>query len=105
MPLYTGDDSGTVFVSSDTWPGTGGVLGLTQAQIADAKARGVQPTRTGGFAYMQGRTMPWWNTPATIRPSASTTCICFRRIRSVRSSGTSSTSTHQCSRGAPAACP
>ena len=44
----------TVFVSSDTWPGTGGVLGLTQAQIADAKARGVQPTRTGGFAYMQG---------------------------------------------------
>ena len=54
MPLYTGDDGGTVFVSSDTWPGTGGVLGLTQAQIADAKARGVQPTRTGGFAYMQG---------------------------------------------------
>jgi len=53
-PLYTGDDGGTVFVSSDTWPGTGGVLGLTQAQIADAKARGVQPTRTGGFAYMQG---------------------------------------------------
>jgi hypothetical protein len=54
VPLYTGDDDGTVFVSSDTWPGTGGVLGLTQAQIADAKARGVQPTRTGGFAYMQG---------------------------------------------------
>jgi len=53
-PLYTGDGGGTVFVSSDTWPGTGGVLGLTQAQIADAKARGVQPTRTGGFAYMQG---------------------------------------------------
>jgi catechol 2,3-dioxygenase-like lactoylglutathione lyase family enzyme len=53
-PLYTGDNGGTVFISSDTWPGTGGVLGLTQAQIADAKARGVQPTRTGGFAYMQG---------------------------------------------------
>jgi catechol 2,3-dioxygenase-like lactoylglutathione lyase family enzyme len=53
-PLYTGDDGGTVFISSDTWPGTGGVLGLTQAQITDAKARGVQPTRTGGFAYMQG---------------------------------------------------
>jgi catechol 2,3-dioxygenase-like lactoylglutathione lyase family enzyme len=53
-PLYTGDDGGTVFISSDTWPGTGGVLGLTQAQIADVKARGVQPTRTGGFAYMQG---------------------------------------------------
>jgi hypothetical protein len=54
LPLYTGDDGGAVFVSSDTWPGTGGVLGLTQGQIADAKARGVQPTRTGGFGYMQG---------------------------------------------------
>ena len=54
LPLYTGDDGGTVLISSDTWPGTGGVLGLTQAQIADAKARGVQPTRTGGFAYMRG---------------------------------------------------
>src|SRR5215475_13299808 len=54
VPLYTGDNGGTVFVSSDTWPGTGGVLGLTKAQIADAKARDVQPTLTGGFAYMQG---------------------------------------------------
>jgi Glyoxalase/Bleomycin resistance protein/Dioxygenase superfamily len=54
LPLYTGDDGGTVFVSSDTWPGTGGVLGLTQAQIADAKASRVQPTRTGGFGYLQG---------------------------------------------------
>ena len=54
VPLYTGDDGGMVFVSSDTWPGTGGVLGLTKAQIADAKSRGAQPTRTGGFAYMQG---------------------------------------------------
>ena len=53
-PLYTGDGFGSVFVSSDTWPGTGGVLGLTQAQIADAKARGVQPLRGAGFAYMRG---------------------------------------------------
>jgi Glyoxalase/Bleomycin resistance protein/Dioxygenase superfamily len=53
LPLYTGDD-GAVLISSDTWPGTGGVLGLTKAQIADAKARGVQPTHTGGFGYMQG---------------------------------------------------
>jgi len=50
-PLYTGD---SVFVSSDTWPGTGGVLGLTQAQIADAKSRGVQPNRGAGFAYLRG---------------------------------------------------
>jgi catechol 2,3-dioxygenase-like lactoylglutathione lyase family enzyme len=54
LPLYTGDDGGAVLVSSDTWPGTGGVLGLTKAQIADAKARGVPPTRTGGFGYMRG---------------------------------------------------
>jgi catechol 2,3-dioxygenase-like lactoylglutathione lyase family enzyme len=54
LPLYTGDAGGTVYVSSDTWPGTGGVLGLTQAQLADAKARGVQPTRSGGFGYMRG---------------------------------------------------
>jgi catechol 2,3-dioxygenase-like lactoylglutathione lyase family enzyme len=54
LPLYTGDDGGKVLISSDTWPGTGGVLGLTQAQIADAKAGGVQPTRTGGFGYMRG---------------------------------------------------
>jgi hypothetical protein len=54
LPLYTGDAGGTVLMSSDTWPGTGGVLGRTQAQIADAKASGVQPTRTGGFGYMRG---------------------------------------------------
>jgi catechol 2,3-dioxygenase-like lactoylglutathione lyase family enzyme len=53
-PLYTGDAGGSVFVSSDTWPGTGGVLGLTQAQIADAKSRGVQPLRGAGFAYLRG---------------------------------------------------
>jgi catechol 2,3-dioxygenase-like lactoylglutathione lyase family enzyme len=54
LPLHTGDAGGSVLISSDTWPGMGGVLGLTQAQIADAKASGVQPTRTGGFAYMRG---------------------------------------------------
>jgi catechol 2,3-dioxygenase-like lactoylglutathione lyase family enzyme len=53
LPLYTGD-GGSVFISSDTWPGAGGVLGRTKAQIAEAKATGVQPARTGGFGYMQG---------------------------------------------------
>src|ERR1700694_2259927 len=33
LPLYTGADGGSVFVSSDTWPGAAGVLGRTQAQI------------------------------------------------------------------------
>jgi catechol 2,3-dioxygenase-like lactoylglutathione lyase family enzyme len=54
LPLYTGDGNGSVTVSSDTWPGTGGVLGLTKPQIVEAKAKGVQPTRVGGFGYMQG---------------------------------------------------
>jgi hypothetical protein len=54
LPLYTTDEGGSVFISSDTWPSTGGVPGLTKAQIADAKANGVQPTRTGGFGYMRG---------------------------------------------------
>jgi len=54
LPLYTGDDGGSVLISSDTWPGTGGVLGLTKAQIAEAKAKGVEPTRKGGFGYMKG---------------------------------------------------
>jgi len=54
LPLYTGEGTNTVFVSSDTYPGTGGVLGLTQAQIADAKAKGVKPAGGAGFAYLRG---------------------------------------------------
>lgn len=54
LPLFTGDGDGTVLISSDTWPGAGGVLGRTPSQIAEAKAAGVQATRSGGFAYMQG---------------------------------------------------
>jgi len=54
LPLYTTDEGGFVFISSDTWPGTGGVLGLTKPQIAEAKAKGVQPAGGAGFAYLQG---------------------------------------------------
>src|ERR1051326_392267 len=54
LPLYTTDEGGYVFVSSDTWPGTGGVLGLTKSQIAEAKAKGIQPAGGGGFAYLEG---------------------------------------------------
>jgi catechol 2,3-dioxygenase-like lactoylglutathione lyase family enzyme len=53
-PLYTTDEGGSVFVSSDTWPGTGGLLGLTKAQIADAKDKGVKPLGGAGFAYLRG---------------------------------------------------
>ena len=56
LPLYTGsgEGTGTVFVSSDTYPGTGGVLGLTAAQVAAAKAKGVKPSGGAGFAYLRG---------------------------------------------------
>jgi catechol 2,3-dioxygenase-like lactoylglutathione lyase family enzyme len=54
LPLYTTDEGGFVFVSSDTWPGTGGVLGLTKAQIAAANSEGIKPAGGAGFAYMQG---------------------------------------------------
>jgi catechol 2,3-dioxygenase-like lactoylglutathione lyase family enzyme len=54
LPLYTTDEGGSVFVSSDTWPSIGRTPGLTKAQIAEAKTKGVQPTRTGGFGYMRG---------------------------------------------------
>jgi hypothetical protein len=40
--------------SSDTWPGTGGVLGLTKVQIAEAKARALSHVGGAGFAYLQG---------------------------------------------------
>lgn len=54
LPLYTGDAGGTVFVSSDTWPGTGGVLGLTPQGIAEARLRGTTPAGGAGFAYLRG---------------------------------------------------
>ena len=54
LPLYTTDEGRSVPISSDTWPPTGAVLGLTKAEIAEAKANGVKPKGGGGFAYMQG---------------------------------------------------
>src|SRR5205814_2031223 len=54
LPLYTTDAGGSVWISSDTWPGTGGVPGRTKAQIGEAIAAGVQPARSGGFGYMRG---------------------------------------------------
>jgi len=54
LPLYTTDEGGSVYISSDTWPGRDGVLGLTKSQIAEAKATGVKPAGGAGFAYLQG---------------------------------------------------
>jgi len=54
LPLYTTDEGGSVLISSDTWPNIGNAIGLTKAQIAEARARGVKPKGGGGFAYMEG---------------------------------------------------
>ncbi|MGA7264343.1 MAG: hypothetical protein WBX30_26110 [Stellaceae bacterium] len=54
LPLYTSEEGGSVLISSDTWPGQGGVLGLTKAQIAEARQKGLEPAGGGGFAYMKG---------------------------------------------------
>jgi len=55
-PLWTGIGDGSVVVSSDTYPGAGGVYGLgeTQEQMADNQAKGVKPTGGPGFAYLMG---------------------------------------------------
>jgi catechol 2,3-dioxygenase-like lactoylglutathione lyase family enzyme len=54
LPLYTGEGSRTVSINSDTYPGTGGVLGLTRAQLEEAKTNNVKPAGGGGFAYIRG---------------------------------------------------
>jgi catechol 2,3-dioxygenase-like lactoylglutathione lyase family enzyme len=55
LPLYTGDaDRPTVNINSDTYPGTGGVLGLTRAQLDEAKKTNVKPAGGAGFAYIRG---------------------------------------------------
>jgi hypothetical protein len=54
LPLHTGDGDGYVEISSDTWPGKDGVLGRTREQIGEARAENVEPTRRGGFSYMEG---------------------------------------------------
>lgn len=54
LPLYTSEEGGKVFISSDTWPGASGTLGRTKAEIAEARATGVKPSGGGGFAYMRG---------------------------------------------------
>jgi catechol 2,3-dioxygenase-like lactoylglutathione lyase family enzyme len=54
LPLYTTDEGGSVFISSDAWPVSGSVLGLTRAEIDSARAAGVKPPGGPGFAYLQG---------------------------------------------------
>ncbi len=54
LPLYTSEEGESVLISSNTWPGQGGVLGLTKAQIAEARTKDTRPAGGGGFAYMKG---------------------------------------------------
>jgi catechol 2,3-dioxygenase-like lactoylglutathione lyase family enzyme len=54
LPLYTSEEGGVVYISSDAMPGAGGTLGRTKAQLAQAKAEGVKPVGGAGFAYLQG---------------------------------------------------
>src|SRR5262245_24010468 len=54
LPLYTGEGDNTVNINSDTYPGTGGVLGLTRPQLEDAKRNNVKAAGGAGFAYIRG---------------------------------------------------
>lgn len=49
VPMHADADGNIVTISSDGLPGY-----LTTKQIADARTKGVVPTRTGGFLYVQG---------------------------------------------------
>ena len=48
-PLYTSDEGAIIDVSTDTFAGT-----LTKAELAAARAKGVTPTRQGGYTYVRG---------------------------------------------------
>jgi hypothetical protein len=87
LPLYTTDEGGSVLISSDTWPNVGGVLGLTKAQIAEAKAKGAQPPGGSGFSCMKGPDDALVEYAGNLPPSASTTCTSIRKTRSAHSIG------------------
>lgn len=52
LPLWTGEGDNFVQVSSDSYPGAGGTLGRTRAQLEEAKAQGVKPAGGAGFGYL-----------------------------------------------------
>jgi len=102
LPLYTTEDGGSVLINSDTWPGVGGVLGLTKAQIAEARATGVKPKGGAGGLTWKVPMARLWSMRATIPLNASITCTCGRTIHSARSSGTRSISTRRRGKGSRA---
>jgi hypothetical protein len=54
VPFYTDEQGAFVGISSDTYPYPPGVPGRTRAQIAEAKAQNLQPSRMGGNGYILG---------------------------------------------------
>jgi catechol 2,3-dioxygenase-like lactoylglutathione lyase family enzyme/uncharacterized glyoxalase superfamily protein PhnB len=54
LPLWTGEGDNSVQINSDFYPGAGGTLGRTKAQIEEAKAQGLKPAGGAGFAYLAG---------------------------------------------------
>jgi catechol 2,3-dioxygenase-like lactoylglutathione lyase family enzyme len=57
-PLYTGEGDGVVYVSSDTYPGVGG-LGRTREELEQARRDGVKPVGGAGFGYLNGPDGVW----------------------------------------------
>jgi hypothetical protein len=48
-PLYTSEDGAIVDISSETFPGT-----LTKSGVAEARQKGVTPSRQAGYTYIRG---------------------------------------------------
>ena len=80
LPLYTSTKAGPSLISSDTWPGTGGVLGLTRRRLPRRRRKVSSRNAAPDSHTWKVPTARWSNTPATTRPSASITCICGRMI-------------------------
>ncbi len=76
-----------MFVSSDTYPGSGGVLGLTAAGVADAKAKGITPALGAGFAYLRGPDDAIVEYQGNLPAERFIIFTCSRSSRSARSSG------------------
>ena len=101
LPLYTTDEGASVWVSSDTWPGAGGTLGRNKAQIAEARATGVQPRGGAGFAYLQAPDGAIVEYQGDMPSSDSITCTCIRKIPTVPSYGMRSISMPRHFQGQP----
>ena len=91
LPLWTGDGDDFVFVSSDSWPGAGGTLGRTKAQIEEAKAQGIKPAGGAGFGYLGAPDGAMIEFAGNSKPSFSIMSTCIRTIRCARCSGIRST--------------